>query len=208
MRSFLQKAAVWLLAAVGLGPLISKAIEKWAERNGYLDDPTKGLQWLLGVIGSISDGPYFYPIVSFLVGLALGLWADRFVHRQSARRRERAIALGELMLDMETEITSELSARPSYFTRDISLAIEDYRNLNLFFESIRPQLGSMGVRAAELGVWLPSSRDVSIDTLEQLQSYLGYVGRMLADGHVGQAMQIAESRRIDWQKLLSSEALL
>ena len=65
MRSFLQKAALWLLAAIGLGPLISKAVEKWAERNGYLDDPTKGLQWVLGLVSSLAD-LWFYPFIDWI----------------------------------------------------------------------------------------------------------------------------------------------
>jgi len=40
--STFKKALAWLVGAIGLAPLISKAVEKWAERNGYLDDPSKG----------------------------------------------------------------------------------------------------------------------------------------------------------------------
>src|SRR5437660_1300195 len=83
MWSRLKTVVVWLAGAIGVAPLISKAIEKWAERNGYLDDPSRGLHWLLSVVSSIKDSPFFYPAVAFLAGLGIGLWCDSIVRSLS-----------------------------------------------------------------------------------------------------------------------------
>jgi len=104
MRSFLQNAAVWLLAALGLGPLISKSIEKWAERNGYLDDPTKGIQLLLNVISSMADWAFFYPLIAFFAGLAVGLWLDRIYRSFSDEKYVERASLGYQMLSLGEQI--------------------------------------------------------------------------------------------------------
>ena len=140
MRSFLQKAALWLLAAIGLGPLISKAVEKWAERNGYLDDPTKGLQWVLGLVSSLADLWFFYPLIGFLAGLVVGLWLDRIARAFDDDRRHELASIGYRMLQLVEEIARRTD-----------------RSLNPWPQSVGdllPELSSFFVRIEKAGIGL------------------------------------------------------
>ena len=91
------KASLLVLGALGLGPLIADAIKRWADRNGYIDDPTTGLQWALAKVAAITDYWFFYPAASFFVGLALGPWFDALLRDRGAERKA-ALALHGLAL--------------------------------------------------------------------------------------------------------------
>ena len=88
-RSGAKKASLLVLGALSLGPLIADAIKRWADRNGYIDDPTTGLQWALAKVAAITDYWFFYPAASFFVGLTLGLWFDGLCAIKAANGKRR-----------------------------------------------------------------------------------------------------------------------
>ncbi|MEH2501338.1 hypothetical protein V1290_000149 [Bradyrhizobium sp. AZCC 1578] len=93
-RSGARKASLWILGSLGVGILVAKAIEKWGDRIGYLDDPTKGLQWALAKAAAVTEHWFFYPALTFLIGLAIGLWADALFRSRSAEREAELALLG------------------------------------------------------------------------------------------------------------------
>jgi hypothetical protein len=181
MRSILRNVAASLLTAVGLGPLISKAIERWAERNGYLDDPTKGLHWLVSTIASVTDWQFFYPLISFFAGLVIGLWLDWIFRKIDANRRDQIIIIGG---DMES-LGKQIVARTSTHT------IAAWPNC---ISDLVPELMSLLLRTNKVGLWTPPRDILNLnDGGNLLLNYLLFVGKLLKDGHLEEAKQQASS---------------
>jgi hypothetical protein len=63
-------AFVW--ATFGFAPLAAEITKRWAERNGYIDHPEKGIGWVLSMLGAVTDFPWFYPAVAFMTGVLIG----------------------------------------------------------------------------------------------------------------------------------------
>ncbi len=185
--TWFRKLLLWLLAAIGASSLISKAIEKWADRNGYLDDPTKGLQWLISVLASIPDLPGFYPFICFLVGLVSGLWLDRFAKSWSNERGRELQSIGYSMLNL-----NEVIGRRSQ--RTLAAWPE-------FIADLTPEMNSVFIRSAKAGIWSPSAHILNLnDNGRLLINYLGFVGRLLADGHTDEAKVAALQTQADLRK--------
>jgi hypothetical protein len=173
----LRKGAVWLVAAAGIGPLIAKAIEKWAERNGYLDDPGKGLQWLLTVVSSVTELWFFFPLAAFLLGLAIGLWVDTILKSMSDRKSTEANLLGYDLLGMGQAIDGRRGG---------------FQEWPKCVDDLLPSLQSLFLRLEKANCWTPPVQIMSLDDNGNwLSLYLRLVGRMLADGHYAEAKRAA-----------------
>lgn len=180
MWSRFKTVVVWLAGAIGIAPLISKAIEKWAERNGYLEDPSKGLHWLLSLLSSAAESPFFYPLVAFLVGLGVGLWLDSIVRSATNDSELELKSIGYNFLDL----ADELSRRASLVVARWPDSIGD----------IFPRLQSAFVRAGKAGIWAPPPSAFKLnDEGDFVRRYLTYTGRMLADGHYNEAKRFIVS---------------
>src|SRR4029078_12249518 len=103
------KVSLLVLGALGLGPLIADAIKRWADRNGYIDDPTTGLQWALAEVAAITDYWFFYPAASFFVGLALCLWFDGLLRDKGGERKAALALLGYDLREFSDFITDQAS---------------------------------------------------------------------------------------------------
>jgi hypothetical protein len=186
MGAFFRKAAVWILGAVGIGPLFAKGVEKWADRNGFLDDPTKGLQWALAATASITDLPYFYPTLLFAVGLALGLWFDKLIRKATQSKKAELRDLGYGM----TGFAQDLAHR-------IRISLDAWpENSNSLF----PQMRSIFIRLEKADLWSPPPRIIGLqDNGNLLINYFRYVGTMLADDHHVQARAEAKQFKLKYE---------
>lgn len=171
------KFVAWLAAAVGVTSLISKAIEKWAERNGYLDDPGKGLAWALGIIKPITQHWMFWPVVAFLIGLALGFWLARL---GKTARSSRELELSSIGLD-QLSMANTIARR----------AHETYEPWPQCIADLIPSIESLLIRTRKAGVWAPPLEVLNLDEHRELEYYLTWVGRMLADGHYSEGRDTA-----------------
>jgi hypothetical protein len=77
-----------------LGPVAAEILKRWLDRNGYLDHPEQGLAWLLSVLASSTEQPWFYPIVAALAGLTAGLWLEEVLRRWDGERAQEMHKLG------------------------------------------------------------------------------------------------------------------
>jgi hypothetical protein len=119
MWDWIKWAVVGLLGVLGVGPLISEMIKKWAERNGYLDDPSKGLHWLLSSLGSVADSSFFYPAIAFLVGLVIGLWADRVVARLTENSSDELKSIGYRFMELGDNIADRMGGVTAQWPQSI-----------------------------------------------------------------------------------------
>jgi hypothetical protein len=182
MWDWIKWAVVGLLGVVGVGPLISEMIKKWAERNGYLDDPSKGLHWLLSSLGGVADSPFFYPALAFLVGLVMGLWADRVVARVTENSSDEIKSIGYRFMELRDDIASRMGM----------VTVEWLQSIG----DIGPQLQSAFLRAKKAGIWTPTRRAFELqDDGKFVVHYLSFVGQLLADGHIDEAKDFARSEK-------------
>jgi hypothetical protein len=145
IRSFVRKAAVWIAAAAGVTSLISEFIKRWADRKGYLDDPTKGWHGLLSLAASVTEFWFFYPALGFFVGLVVGLWFDRLMSSRSRIRSEELVSLGFDMLNF----ANSLEDRKSRIMYEWPICISD---LVPNLQSLLIRIGNLGFSAPALGI--------------------------------------------------------
>jgi hypothetical protein len=176
LASVLRRAVLCLIAAVGFGPLLAKIVERWADRNGYLDDPAKGFHWLLSTVGSVTELWFFYPAVMFLLGLGVGLWIDRLVRLVRDNRSEELRSIGWAAVSLGEAI----QARRNRLLAEWPNCAGD----------LAPDLQSLLIRLEKAGLWTPPPRIMRLNDEGQLiSSYL----RLLADGHDDEARVCALS---------------
>jgi hypothetical protein len=170
-------AFVW--ATFGFAPLAAEITRRWAERNGYIDHPEKGIGWVLSILGAVTEFPWFYPAVAFMTGVLIGLFVDSILRRFDGSRRWQRVRLGQSMVSMSDMIAGRL-----------------HTNLNSWLHNIfdfRADLASLFVKLSRAGF------DLSLNALMRrdddgvlLVNYLKYVGSMLSDGHFKQAEEAAQ----------------
>ncbi|CAN7377556.1 hypothetical protein LJR220_003362 [Bradyrhizobium sp. LjRoot220] len=185
-----RKAALWIVGAVGISSLSAKAIERWADRNGYLDDPTKGLQWLLSAVASVTEFWWFYPALCFFVGLVIGLWWDALLRTRSRGRVAESKSLGYAMKDYAEFLQNRASRSLNPWPGRIADRI--------------PDLQSLLIRIDAAGYWTPPQRILDLnDDGQLLQVYLMFVGTLLADGHFEKARQEALGIQTEFEQAAS-----
>ncbi|MCC8963749.1 hypothetical protein H8A95_15875 [Bradyrhizobium sp. Pear76] len=174
----MKKFFAWLVVALGLSGLISKAVERWAERNGYIDDPTKAWSWAVSLVASLTHHWLFWPSVTFVAGVTLGLWIDSLKpSREKLYREWRQIGLQ--LMQLTAAIAGRLSTSDPWPS-----CIED----------LVPELKSLLIRTGKSGIWAPPDEIMTLpDRGNMLLHYLDYVGRTLADGHIDDARHYANN---------------
>ena len=170
-RSGAKKASLLVLGALGLGPLIADAIKRWADRNGYIDDPTTGLQWALAKVAAITDYGYFYPAASFFVGLALGLWFDALLRDRGGERKAALALLGYDLREFSDFIVDQVGLINERWPTCIRDRLPDLQSL---------LNRAQGAEVMQLN-----------DDGEHLASYLQYVGTFLINNQFAEAKNAA-----------------
>jgi hypothetical protein len=169
----LRKIAISLLTVLVV-PLIAKLLEAWADRTGFIDDPTKGLHWVLSIVGSVTDLWFFYRLVSFVAGLAAGLWFDRLLRMMRNTRSTTMISLGSEMQYIAGEVRRKNNTSLTPWPESVA--------------ANSASLHSLFVRARNVGLWTPGSEIMHLDDNgEFLIRYLMFVGKLLADGQEKEA---------------------
>lgn len=189
-RDVIRKVLPAIAGVVGFGPLIAEGIKRWADRNGYLDDPSKGLQWVLTTVASLTEWWLFYPVLCFFVGLTFGLWLDRLMRRRSKKRSTELRSVGHEMLSLahfiEREANRSLNAWPVWFGGQIS------------------RTASVFIKANSLGIWTPTNDAFELDDGGFfLHRYFDFVGRLLADGHFNEAKQQSVAMSVQFHERLA-----
>ena len=182
------KVSLLVLGALSLGPLIADAIKKWADRNGYIDDPTKGPQWALGKVAAITDNWIFYPAASFFVGLALGLWIDALLRDRDA---ERKAALALLGYDLR-EFSDFIVDQAGRINERWPMCVLDRM----------PDLQALLNRAQGVGLPVPPPKAIQLnDNGDHLASYLQYVGTFLINNQFAEAKNAA----LQWNAAIAEQ---
>ncbi|MEH2507191.1 hypothetical protein V1290_006002 [Bradyrhizobium sp. AZCC 1578] len=177
-RSGARKASLWILGSLGVGTLIAKAIEKWAGRSGYLNDPSKGLQWALAEAAAITEYWFFYPALTFLIGLAIGLWADALLRSRDAEREAELALLG---YDLR-EFSGFIVDRAGQINQRWPTCISDRM----------PDLQALLNRAQGAGLPAPPPEVMRLsDDGEHLARYLQHVGTFLINNQFAEAKNAA-----------------
>jgi hypothetical protein len=188
-RSLVRKAAVWIVGAVGVAPLTAEMVKRWAERNGYINDLTKGLPWLLSSVASVTEFRFYYSALSVLVGILVVLWADALMRTRSRRRALELRSLGHDMVEcghmIEHRMTRVLVEWPE--------GIGDHL----------PAVQSLLVRIhKKTGCWTPPNTIFHLDDRGHLLAfYLRTVGTMLQDGKFDRARDDADEVRLEFERL-------
>jgi hypothetical protein len=190
-RSGTKKASLLVLGALGLGPLIADAIKGWADRNGYIDDPTTGLQWALAEVAAITDYWFFYPAASFFVGLALGLWFDALLRDSGAERKAAHALLGYDLREFSDFIVDQVGL----INQRWPTCIRDRW----------PDLQALLNRAQVAGLPAPPPKVMQLnDNGEHLASYLQYVGTFLINNQFAEAKNAAVHWNAEIEKYAAS----
>jgi hypothetical protein len=172
------KVSLSVLGALGLGPLIAVAIKRWADQNGYIDDPTNGLQTALAKVAAITDHWLFYPGASFFVGLSLGLWIDALLRDRGA---ERKAALALLGYDLR-EFSDFIVDQAGRINERWPMCVLDRM----------PDLQALLSRAQRAGLPVPPPKAMQLnDNGEHLANYLQYVGTFLIHNQFAEAKNAA-----------------
>ncbi|MCP1852743.1 MULTISPECIES: hypothetical protein [unclassified Bradyrhizobium] len=74
------------------------------ERNGYFDHPDQGVAWLVSVVAGLAQSHWFYPLLAFLFGLSIGLWADRVLRRLANEQGGELTNLGRSLRGMAESV--------------------------------------------------------------------------------------------------------
>jgi hypothetical protein len=190
-KDIFRKVFPAIVSVVGFGPLIAEGIKRWADRNGYLDDPSKGLQWALTTVASLTEWWWFYYALCFFVGLILGLWLDRLMRVRSNKRSAKSESVGHDMQEL-AHIIRKQGGRSLAVWPDC-------------FNSYASRVSSVLISAKALGLWTPTGDALRLeDDGFFLHQYFDFVGRMLVDGHIKQAKQLASDLSGAFQEQLNA----
>lgn len=166
----LKTFVLWIAGLIGAGSLSAEMIKRWAERNGYLDDPTKGVQLVLSTAASITELPYFWPTLTFFAGVIVGSMLHKVEVGRTAAAEQQLMTLGAKMLDFNRRMRNAAGRSLSDWPDSIG--------------SMLPELQSLTLDALKLGLWAPDAAVIHLkDDGRFLMSYLSFVGRLLADRH-------------------------
>ena len=188
-RSVVRKAAVWTTGVVGVTPLTAEMVKRWAERSGYLDDPTKGLPWLLSSIASVTEFRFYYSSLSVLVGILVVLWADALMRRRSRRRASELRSLGHDMVEYGHMIEQRM----------IRVLVEWPEGIGEHFPAVQSLLVRIHKKS---GCWTPPNTIFHLDDRGHLLAfYLRTVGTTLKDGKFDRARDDADEVRLEFERL-------
>ncbi|MEH2506423.1 hypothetical protein V1290_005234 [Bradyrhizobium sp. AZCC 1578] len=190
-RSAARKASLWILGSLGAGILIAKAIEKWGDRIGYLDDPSNGFQWALAKAAAVTEQWFFYPALTFLIGLAIGLWVDALFRSRSAEREAELALLG---YDLR-EFSDFIVERAGQINQRWPTCISDRM----------PDLQALLNRAHGAGLPAPPPEVMQLsDDGEHFAGYLRDVGTFLINNQFAGAKNVALHWNAEIEKYAAS----
>jgi len=193
MQAGFRKVVAWIFATLGIGPIVAEVLKRWLDKQGWLDNPGQGVDWLLTSIGSVTEWWGFYYLVTFAAGLLVGLWIDLL-----AKRSEQSVINGMQALGYEMTGTAERILKP------IQSSLHEWP------ESIAddvPRIQSLMIRIRKAGLWAPDGRVLDLnDNGNLLVSYLKFVGQMLCDGHFSAALDHAMRAKAHFEQELAALA--
>lgn len=179
--------AAALSAFFGLSAIASEMLKRWMENNGYLDHPEKGIALALSTLASISHYWWFYPVLMFVIGLAIGLWADLILRRFSDERQTQIELLGSEMIDAADYVKSQ----QQFVMRRWPENISDQRST----------IAAIFERAKEFGIYVPSDDIFNrSDGALILHDYLDFVGTYLSQSGLKPAKRRALETKLKLEK--------
>ena len=168
-RSLFRKIALWILGALGIAPLCAEIVKRSADRNGYLDDPSKGIQWLLSKVAGITDWWLFYPLLCLALGVVMGLWIDLLFRSRARSNASELFSIGNAMLEFA-----------SYMENQQRWAVGEWPDR---IDSRIPDLQVLTNRLRKNGFWAPPPKVLHLgDDGRFLYNYLRFIGAVLVDG--------------------------
>lgn len=184
--SVVRKIALWVIGAVGVAPLIAEMVKRWANQNGYLDDPSKGLQWLLSWIAAFTEWWLFFPLAIFSVGLVAGMSIDTISRSRKQERASELTSLGWDMIEFANYIQQRANTVYSWPER--------------IAEQV-PALQSLFIRLNKQGFWTPSPKVLKlVDDGHFLHGYLKFTGTLLKDGHIDNARREIDQFKAEFKE--------
>ncbi len=177
MMEFIRRLVAFL-TVLAASPLLAKLVERWLDKAGYLDDPSKGVHLALSTLAAIAEQAWFYPALTGILGFGLGLIANRIGTNKSKSLASQHRDIGYRMQEMAQAIQQR-----------------ERRSLNPwpdYIGDLAPRLESLFIEVAKVGIVVPGPDIARLnDDGHLLLSYLQFVGTMLADGHTDAAIRQA-----------------
>jgi hypothetical protein len=180
----------WVVAVstfFGVSAIVSEILKRWMEKNGYLDHPEEGIAWLLSTLASVSHYWWFYPTLTFVIGLMIGLWTDLILRRFSDERETQIELLGHDMVSAAAAVRFQQKFSGEYWPENISAQ--------------RSTLAAIFERASKFRIYVPSDNIFSrSDGVLILHDYLDFVGTYLSQSGLKPAKRRALETKIKLEK--------
>jgi hypothetical protein len=175
--------AIW---GVLLIPLIGNALEKWLEEN-VLSAHNAVATRISNDLIAAGQLRWFNFALAFMSGIVIGVSLESLARRSGERKAFDARSLGYKFRSLSDSIKSRTlpSGRPDH-ARDL-----------------RPAIMSALVSAKKFDLWVPGERVFELPDASFLCEYFNCVGRLLEDGHLGEASREA----LSWKPFLDREKL-
>jgi hypothetical protein len=146
-------------------------LKRWMDRNGYPDHPDQGVAWLVSVVAAIVDRWWFYPALTFVAGLAIGLSLDALLRRLSSDSASRRKSLGYDMMDMADRLKR----------RDVN----QRSGWPINCHDLRPEIDSLFIRSTEEHIYAPGQKIYRLANGQTaLWDHFDFVGSYLANEHL------------------------
>lgn len=178
--SALRQALTWVAVAT-LTPILGKLGLDFAEWLGVFD-VSDG--WVFHSLRNVVANPFYWPIVTFLAGLWLGMRFDAIARRRDGRRRSRgpdyerlglkALGLAHRIADTPDVMGFGLGPSLSMLMPDINSLLIDFKKANI-----------------------PTPQRIDYSKPDKFGNgmiqYFNNVGTLLKDGHIEEAKSVAET---------------
>src|SRR5262245_21890515 len=185
MSKSLKPILSWIWGLL-LIPLIATILEKRLREN-FFSDPNAVATTVFNNLVALGHQLWCQFVLVFFTGIVIGISLDWLAHKSEQNKASELRSLGSKFRTLSDSIK-------------IQTASSEWPN-NV--RALKPEIMSALISAKKFDLWAPDERVYQFPDASFLCEYFRFVGRLLEDGHFGEA----EREALAWKRFLDRAKL-